>query len=270
MADVDTNGHLAIGEVLGILLEEFPDVTISKIRFLESQGLIAPERTASGYRKFYEADVDLLRVILTEQKEHYLPLRVIKDRLDSGEIDPSGEHLRPRGAVDPSGPMEVPEAVVASHPSALGRSDSTIPFRRRPTPSAPTEAQPRLLPGVLVDRSEFLGMTGLTAAELDALEDFGIVSSRTTAGVATYGEDEVEVGRIARDLLASGVEARHLRGWRTSAEREVALFEQLVAARARLRSPEARREMGERLSELEHLGGRLRSAMVSAAIRSRL
>ena len=107
-------------------------------------------------------------------------------------------------------------------------------------------------------------------AELDALEDFGIVSSRSTAGVTTYGEDEVEVGRIARDLLASGVEARHLRGWKTSAEREVALFEQLVAARARLRNPEARREMGDRLSELEHLGGRLRSAMVSAAIRSRL
>ncbi|NCW49612.1 MAG: MerR family transcriptional regulator, partial [Actinobacteria bacterium] len=118
MADIGTNGHLAIGEVLGILLEEFPDVTISKIRFLESQGLIAPERTASGYRKFYEADVDLLRVILTEQKDHYLPLRVIKDRLDSGEIDPSGEHLRPRDAVDPSGPVEVPEEIVKSHPSA--------------------------------------------------------------------------------------------------------------------------------------------------------
>ncbi len=268
MADIGTNGHLAIGEVLGILLEEFPDVTISKIRFLESQGLIAPERTASGYRKFYEADVDLLRVILTEQKDHYLPLRVIKDRLDSGEIDPSGEQLRPRAAVDPFGPVEVPEEIVKSHPSATGRDDAPIPFRRRTAPAA--DAQPTLLPGVLVDRSEFLGMTGLTAAELDALEDFGIVSSRSTAGVTTYGEDEVEVGRIARDLLASGVEARHLRGWKTSAEREVALFEQLVAARARLRNPEARREMGDRLSELEHLGGRLRSAMVSAAIRSRL
>jgi DNA-binding transcriptional MerR regulator len=82
---------LSIGEVLGILLEEFPDVTISKIRFLESQGLIDPERTASGYRKFYEADVDLLKVILREQRENYLPLRVIKDRIDSGVIDPSGE-----------------------------------------------------------------------------------------------------------------------------------------------------------------------------------
>ena len=272
MSEVDTRGHLAIGEVLGILLEEFPDVTISKIRFLESQGLIAPERTASGYRKFYEADVELLRVILTEQREHYLPLRVIKDRIDSGEIDPSGEHLRPRSE-DATAPMSVPDSVVSSHPSGHGRSDLPIPFRRRPVDEnangAAAVVSQRLLPGVLVERGEFLGMTGLTSEQLDSLEDFGIVAPRSTAGVRTYGEDEVEVGRIARDLLVSGVEARHLRSWRTSAEREVALFEQLVAARARLRSPEARREMGERLAELEHLGGRLRSAMVTAAIRSR-
>ena len=89
--------HLSIGEVLGLLLEEFPDVTISKIRFLESQGLIDPERTPSGYRKFYDDDVELLRCILREQRENYLPLRVIKDRIDSGEIDPTGEQLRPRG-----------------------------------------------------------------------------------------------------------------------------------------------------------------------------
>ena len=187
MADIGTNGHLAIGEVLGILLEEFPDVTISKIRFLESQGLIAPERTASGYRKFYEADVDLLRVILTEQKDHYLPLRVIKDRLDSGEIDPSGEHLRPRDAVDPSGPVEVPEEIVKSHPSATGRDDAPIPFRRRTAPAA--DAQPTLLPGVLVDRSEFLGMTGLTAAELDALEDL-MAEEETGEEVPSYLQDE--------------------------------------------------------------------------------
>src|SRR6056300_974534 len=97
MAEVDTQGHLAIGEVLALLLEEFPDVTISKIRFLESQGLIDPERTASGYRKFYDDDVELLRCILREQRENYLPLRVIKDRIDSGEIDPTNEHPRPRG-----------------------------------------------------------------------------------------------------------------------------------------------------------------------------
>ena len=89
--------HLSIGEVLGLLQDEFPDVTISKIRFLESQGLIEPERTPSGYRKFFEDDVELLRVILREQRENFLPLRVIKDRIDSGEIE-TGDATPPRGA----------------------------------------------------------------------------------------------------------------------------------------------------------------------------
>jgi DNA-binding transcriptional MerR regulator len=79
----DERPYLSIGEVLGLLLEEFPNITITKIRFLESQGLIVPERTASGYRKFYDDDVERLRYILTEQKDKFLPLRVIKDRLDT-------------------------------------------------------------------------------------------------------------------------------------------------------------------------------------------
>ena len=89
--------YLSIGEVLALLTEEFPDVTISKIRFLESQGLIDPERTASGYRKFYDGDVERLRVILREQRENFLPLRVIKDRLENGGIDESGALTPPRG-----------------------------------------------------------------------------------------------------------------------------------------------------------------------------
>ena len=109
-------GHLSIGEVLALLLEEFPDVTISKIRFLESQGLIDPERTASGDRKFYADDVELLRCILREQRENYLPLRVIKDRIDSGEIDPTGEQPRPRGIKNVSEPSDVPRP--DAHPSA--------------------------------------------------------------------------------------------------------------------------------------------------------
>ena len=92
--------YLTIGEVLGLLLDEFPDVTISKIRFLESQGLIEPERTPSGYRKFLEHDVELLRVILREQRQNFLPLRVIKDRLHSGEIDGTG--TPPRGTAVPT------------------------------------------------------------------------------------------------------------------------------------------------------------------------
>ena len=94
---VSERPYLSIGEVLALLLEEFPDVTISKIRFLESQGLIEPERTASGYRKFYDPDVERLRVILREQRENFLPLRVIRDRLENGQIDDSGALTPPRG-----------------------------------------------------------------------------------------------------------------------------------------------------------------------------
>ncbi len=123
LAASPSGGHLSIGEVLALLLEEFPDVTISKIRFLESQGLIDPERTASGYRKFYADDVELLRCILREQRENYLPLRVIKDRIDSGEIDPTGEQTRPteapRGIKNVGRADDVPQP--GSHPSA-GRS----------------------------------------------------------------------------------------------------------------------------------------------------
>ncbi len=99
MTAVSDNQYLSIGEVLGLLLEDFPDVTISKIRFLESQGLIEPERTPSGYRKFYDHDVDLLRAILHEQKENFLPLKVIRDRIESGtiETDPTGARTPPRG-----------------------------------------------------------------------------------------------------------------------------------------------------------------------------
>jgi DNA-binding transcriptional MerR regulator len=160
-------GHLSIGEVLALLLEEFPDVTISKIRFLESQGLIDPERTASGYRKFYADDVELLRCILREQRENYLPLRVIKDRIDSGEIDPTGEQPRPRGIKNVGDASDVPRP--DAHPSAGGgrtgqpvrpssngavsepvtgaaalfqRTDGAD-FTPTPAPDAPIGAQPR-------------------------------------------------------------------------------------------------------------------------------
>jgi len=117
------SSYLSIGEVLSLVHEEFPDVTISKIRFLESQGLIDPERTPSGYRKFYEDDVELLRCILREQRENYLPLRVIKDRLDSGEIDPTNEHPRPAGirnvTIDPT-----PTGSPARTDSTAGEIDS--------------------------------------------------------------------------------------------------------------------------------------------------
>ena len=136
-----TTGHLSIGEVLALLLEEFPDVTISKIRFLESQGLIDPERTASGYRKFYANDVDLLRCILREQRENYLPLRVIKDRIDAGEIDPTNENPRPRGIKNVTEPPAVPEP--ARHPSAGEVARARLTNRRATSKMMSGQPAPR-------------------------------------------------------------------------------------------------------------------------------
>jgi DNA-binding transcriptional MerR regulator len=304
MAEVQA-GYLSIGEVLGLLLEEFPDVTISKIRFLESQGLIAPERTPSGYRKFYDADVELLRVILREQRENYLPLRVIKDRLDSGAIDPSGElakpHEQPSAApsVDVSNPPavghsddapDVPSSAIASHPAAArpsfaatsttgGRGphdDGVAPTVSRWEQRASgdrddhTPVAPQLLPGVLLERAELCAMTGVTAAELADLEQYGIVTGRGSGGTTLYGDEAVEVAKVAGAFLRAGVDARHLRGWKTSAEREASLYEQLITPKLRQRNPGARAEANEQLRELDALGGRLRAAMMRAALRHHL
>jgi DNA-binding transcriptional MerR regulator len=303
---VAPGSHLSIGEVLALLLEEFPDVTISKIRFLESQGLIDPERTASGYRKFYADDVDLLRCILREQRENYLPLRVIKDRIDSGEIDPTNEHPRPRGIKNVSDPADVPTP--SAHPSAggtrrrrTGDDESAVPtgaaalFQRTdgppPEPAAPPPAAPppaastvaraepsplpaapapvpgAVLPGLLLTADELCAMAGLSRADLDELQSYGVVTTQTGRSEGLFDEDAVEIATAAQRLLVAGLEARHLRGWRVSADREAGLFEQLIQPLLRQRNPESRAQAVSRLDDFEQAGGRLRSAMVRAALR---
>src|SRR4051794_40862175 len=119
--------HLSIGEVLALLQEEFPDITISKIRFLESQGLLDPERTPSGYRKFYEPDIDRLRWILQQQRENFLPLRVIKDRLRGQPGAPADVDPEPA----PVEPPPAPATASASAPVAAVESAAAVP----PTPT---------------------------------------------------------------------------------------------------------------------------------------
>jgi DNA-binding transcriptional MerR regulator len=280
--------HLSIGEVLGLLLEEFPDVTISKIRFLESQGLIEPERTPSGYRKFFDDDVELLRVILREQREKFLPLRVIKDRIDSGEIE-KPDPTPPRGVRHEAGEEDDGEqptpAQVAKHPAAgpqpapsAARAPATPPTpppgaAPAPAPAAagPADGQPgaRLLPGVLVNRDELCAMASITRDQLAALEDFGVVPKRTNAG-ELYGDEAVEIAAAAGGFLRAGVDARHLRGWRTAADREAGLYEQLILPLLRQRNPQARGHARAQLTELDALGAQLRSAMMRAALRQYL
>jgi hypothetical protein len=133
------------------------------------------------------------------------------------------------------------------------------------TPSAP--AADTLLPGVLLDRSELCGMVGMTDTELSQLESFGIVAARDGGGTPLYGDDAVEIAKPACEFLRAGIDARHLRTWRTSAEREASLYEQLVTPRLRQRNPESRSEALTELRRLDALGATLRAAMTRHALR---
>jgi DNA-binding transcriptional MerR regulator len=153
--------HLSIGEVLSLLQEEFPDVTISKIRFLESQGLLDPERTPSGYRKFYEGDIDRLRWILRQQKEHYLPLRVIKDRLEDapapsssagGSTNNGAVVGAAQGAAGASGADRATAVALDERPSSPAYAEPTAPApppaaRSRPRESLAGEPQAKATAG---------------------------------------------------------------------------------------------------------------------------
>jgi DNA-binding transcriptional MerR regulator len=266
--------YLSIGEVLGLLLEEFPDVTISKIRFLESQGLIDPERTASGYRKFYDNDVDLLRVILREQRENFLPLRVIRDRLESGAIeDPTGPTTPPRGirnvpTLDVAEPDDAHQ--LASTPFDALRHDEAEPDdieERRSTDHsshvdvAATDHKRDSFPA-----RDLCHLAGLTAEQLAELESYGLLSGKGTGAATLYTAADLAIAEAAAGFMQHGVEARHLRAWRQAAEREASLFEQMILPLLRQRNPKARQQAVATLTTLSSLGAQLRSAIVRSAL----
>ncbi|MBV8297342.1 MAG: MerR family transcriptional regulator [Acidimicrobiia bacterium] len=242
-----TRPYLSIGEVLTLLKDEFPDVTISKIRFLESQGLLDPERTPSGYRKFYDNDVARLRWILRQQREHFLPLKVIKGRL-VGEPDGEGEGTADEQAT--AGTAAV--AAVAAGASA------------EPEPLAPPRS------GTSLTLQELAASCALEPGDLKDLERFGLIASRTVGGTAYYDDDALAAAHVAAGFMKFGVEARHLRMYKTAAEREAGFFEQVVMPMLKQRNPEARRQASETLGELARLGQQLRSTMLRNALRDYL
>lgn len=273
-----SGSHLSIGEVLALLLEEFPDVTISKIRFLESQGLIEPERTASGYRKFYDVDVELLRCILREQKDNFLPLKVIKDRLDTGEIDPTSEIPRPRGIMNLHEDSDEAQSLASSrqgHPAARTAAAAGPGLFER-SPSEPDPTTPTGMPrpdetgsipmtaGVVLDASELCSMSGIDSAQLEQLESYGLIVADVNK---RYDEDTLEVARIAKRFLDLGVDARHLRGWRVAADREAGLFEQMIQPLIRQRNPASNEHALAQLTELDQFGSQLRSALMRTLLR---
>lgn len=294
--------HLSIGEVLSLLREEFPDVTISKIRFLESQGLVDPERTPSGYRKFYDQDVERLRWILRQQREHFLPLKVIRGRLSEHPEEAAGngataEVLHEPGDGDAT--EESATTVSASEPTP-GQAPASRSAGREGRSAAPAarQAEPPTLPGIgeapetgrvstrrteqtRVDAAAPVGSesdsftaeelavaAGTTPGLVNELKQYGLISVHAVvAGTAYFDRSALDVTKAAAGFALHGVEARHLRAWRNSADREAALFEQLVMPLLRQRNPQARRQAADTVSNLARLGGDLRSALLEKALR---
>jgi DNA-binding transcriptional MerR regulator len=248
-----------------MLREEFPDVTISKIRFLESQGLLDPERTPSGYRKFYDADVERLRWILRQQRENFLPLKVIRGRLS--EAGPGAE---------------APAASGRAHAASAARAAADQPSRAEPArartslPARPSlfGGEPSSLSagpsGVNLTLDELTAACGLPAAGIRELERYGLLASRTVGGTTYYDEDALVVASVAAGFARHGVEARHLRMYKNAAERESGLFEQVVMPLVKQRNPQARQQALDALEELSGMGQELREALLRQALRTSL
>jgi DNA-binding transcriptional MerR regulator len=192
---------MTIGAVLDALKPEFPDISISKIRFLEAEGLITPERTPSGYRHFSDDDVERLRYILTAQRERFWPLKVIRESLDA--ID--------RGLTPPA---EGTEAVRPQPPKP--RTDEDVP----------TATELVRTTTLRLTRDELAGSAGLDPATMDALDTFGLLR---TDPDGHYGEAALSIAHAAAGLAAYGIEPRHLRPFRTAADREIGLVQQVAA-----------------------------------------
>ncbi|GAA0342258.1 MerR family transcriptional regulator [Actinoallomurus spadix] len=234
MSPSAARAYMTIGEVLGLLSPEFPDITVSKIRFLEAEGLIEPERTPSGYRKFAPADTERLRFILAAQRDHYLPLRVIKEYLDAAD----------RGLEPPplAGRRRAPRGLVAADTTAEENAE------------------------VRLTRRQLADAAGIDADALTDLEEFGLI--RRTGG--HYDRDALTIARAAAALRAFGFEARHLRAVKAAADREVGLIEAAVAPAMRQRSPGARDRAAETAREIAALSLKLHAALVSTGLREGL
>ncbi len=196
----------SIGQVLAILKLEFPDVSISKIRFLESEGLLAPERAPSGYRRYAEHDIERLRYILRMQRDHYLPLKVIREHLemmDRGDEPPK---------VDTPLPVAGASGMTAAPPSA-SMASATPAEHLNPLPTKLT-------------RRELLQKSGIAEATLIELERQRMVLPRR--GTMYYGKEALTVCVVARRLSNYGMDTRHLRAIKQSAEREAGLVEQAI------------------------------------------
>jgi DNA-binding transcriptional MerR regulator len=224
---------LTIGAVAKQLEREFPDISISKIRYLEDQKLLSPRRTPGGYRLYAPADVDRLRTILRLQRDEFLPLRVIRQEL------------------------------------AAGRADTDVATPDQPTESRGSARRSFALrgPGSLYRLSEVLEETGADQALVKELEDYGVIKGERRDGEVFYDDTEREIVRAVGELKRFGVGGRNLRVFRTSADREAALLEQILAPALRSRNPERRKEAVEALENLAAVASHLKHLLLIRDLR---
>jgi len=235
-----TRTYQSIGEVLVSVKTEFTDITISKIRFLESEGLIEPERTPSGYRKFYPEDIERLKSILRMQRDEYLPLKVIKERLlahDEGDQEP----LSLDGSADAGQDGAEPTHELADAPTGLQMS-----------------------------LEEMSAATAIDRDRIKDLEGFGIVCSHGPEGARYYDGDDYIVLSIVKDLFRHGIEPRHLTMYKHFADRESAFFEAIVAPMLRQKNPEARRAASLTLADLSNASRKFKQALLRTNLRDNL
>ena len=229
-----TRNYQSIGEVLVSVKTEFPDITISKIRFLEAEGLIEPERTPSGYRKFYGHDVDRLKSILRMQRDEYLPLKVIKERL-AGQ-DGAGDGVA-AGADEAQDGASVEDEIA----------------------DAPT--------GLQMSLEEMSTATGIDRDRIKELESFGIVRSHGPEGARYYDGDDFVILSIVKDFFQYGIEPRHLTMYKHFADRESSFFDQIVAPTLRQKNPDARRTATQTLADLSATSRKFKQALLRTNLR---
>jgi DNA-binding transcriptional MerR regulator len=231
--------RLSIGEVLDELRADFPDISISKIRYLETEGLVEPERTPAGYRKFSRADVERLHLVLRVQRDTYWPLKVIRQKLD--DLD--------RGVVSPDdeGLLHVPRLILSSDglpgPDAFASRPNDLRFRR----------------------GELLQASGIDEELLDEAEQYGLLK----AASGSYTEADVVIAKTLGELASFGLEPRHLRAFRTAADREVGIVDQIVEPLRRRRDPGSAARADETARHVASLSVVLHAMLVKNGLRQR-
>lgn len=222
--------YMTIGEVVETLQPAYPDLSISKVRFLEEEGLVSPDRTPGGYRKFSTHDLNRVDMILRLQKEHFLPLAVIREKLadfDKGKVPPELRGTGPTG----------------SEPVAL-------PFE---------EVEPIALDDVPA-------VLGLPVSFVRELADFGLVEIADGENGPQIAPADVRITHAAWDLRRFGIEPRHLRMYETSAEREASFFGQALMPTVRHRTPETHQKLVETLGELTGITADLKNHLLRRAL----